>query len=398
MRLKKGKKLSNGEFPIYARITLDGKRVELSTKKTCEENKWDTYRQELKGRSEHARTINHYLMNFKNQVQEKFNELERKGIEVNVDMLKGEITGTSSFDKYLLKVFQENNILIAKETDNYSKSTLGQYATTLDRLEKFIIKEYKQNDIKLNSLNLLFIRKFDIYLKSEFDLKDNTIAKHLKQLKKVIHYAMSMKYIDADPFFGYKIRTLKATRQYLTKEELQRIENHKFRIQRLERVRDIFVFVCYTGLSYSDLKEFTGDKVIIGIDGNKWINYKRAKTGVDAKFPLLTPAQKILDKYVNDPECNTTGLLLPVKSNQRLNSYLSEIAELCEIDKHITMHIARHTFASTITLANNIPIETVSKMLGHTDIKTTQLYAKVIDTKIAEDMKMLEKKLKSKTG
>ncbi|MBN2596915.1 MAG: site-specific integrase [Marinifilaceae bacterium] len=395
--LKASKKNSAGENPIYARVVIDGNRLELSAKKWIDPLKWDKYRQEVKGRSEAARTANQYLTDFTNGIQTAFNMLKETNETVTIKLLKDELQGNSKSEKWLVKVFEENNALSAMEKSKYSDSTLRQYSTTLQRLKEFIAKEYGSSDIKIKVLDQLFIRKFDLFLRLDYAIEDNTVAKYLKQLKKVIHYAMSMKYILHDPFYGYKIKTVKNTRQYLTQEELARIENHHFKIERLERVRDLFIFVCYTGLAYSDLKDLTADQITMGIDGKNWLTYKRNKTGVEAKFPLLTPAQRILDKYANDPECVSNGLLLPVRSNQKLNSYLSEIEDVCGIKKHITMHIGRHTFASSVTLANNIPIETVSKMLGHSDIKTTQIYAKVVDTKVSEDMKKLDEKIR-KTG
>ena len=274
----------------------------------------------------------------------------------------------------MVQVFEMNNSLIKQEEgQKYSRSTIDQYSTTLERLKVFLNKEYDSNDIALSSLDLLFIRRFEIYLKTKYEIVHNTAMKHLKQLKKVIHFAMLIGYMDRDPFFQHKTASKEVNRGYLTTDELSRIENHKFRIRRLEQVCDVFLFVCYTGLSYSDLKLLKPDSLTKGIDGKNWIIYEREKTGVRASIPLLPQAQAIIDKYKSDPECNSDNKLLPIKSNQKLNSYLLEIAELCEIDKHITMHIGRHTFATTVTLTNGVPIETVSKMLGHTSLKTTQI-------------------------
>lgn len=235
-------------------------------------------------------------------------------------------------------------------------------------------------------------------MKTKYSISHNTVMKHLKQLKKVIHFAMLIGFMERDPFFQHKTASKEVSRGYLSIDELSKIENHVFRIKRLEQVRDIFIFVCYTGLAYSDLKLLTRESISKGIDGKNWIIYYREKTGVRASIPLLSQALAIIDKYNDDPECLSGNKLLPIKSNQKLNSYLSEIAELCEIDKHITMHLGRHTFATTVTLTNGVPIETVSKMLGHTSIKTTQIYSKVVDTKISKDMEQLESTLKRKNS
>jgi site-specific recombinase XerD len=217
--------------------------------------------------------------------------------------------------------------------------------------------------------------------------------KYLKQLKKVIHFAMEAGYIGADPFMNYKTAYKDASRDYLTMEELTSIKDKEIKVRRVDRVRDVFVFACYTGIAYGDLKNLTPESVSKGIDGKNWIIYHRGKTGIRASIPLLPPAVEIIEKYKTDPECSADAKLLPVISNQKLNSYLSEIAGLCDIEKRLTTHVARHTFATTVTLSQGVPIETVSKMLGHTSLKTTQIYAKVVDRKIADDMSQLEKKL-----
>lgn len=207
---------------------------------------------------------------------------------------------------------------------------------------------------------------------------------------------MEMGYLDRDPFLTHKTAYKNLTREFLTADELHRIETHTFRIRRLEQVKDVFLFVCYTGLAYSDLKGLTRDNLSKGIDGKTWITYERNKTGIQARIPLLPMAQVLIDKYQDDPECNADNKILPVKSNQKLNSYLTEIAEICDISKNITMHLGRHTFATTVTLTNGVPIETVSKMLGHTSIKTTQIYSKVIDSKISKEMDELSRILERK--
>jgi len=256
--------------------------------------------------------------------------------------------------------------------------------------------EYECKDMVLTKLDLTFIRKFEIYLKTEFKIHHNTVMKHLKQLKKVIHFAMELGYLERDPFLNHKTAYKNVTRDFLTSDELNRYETHTFRIKRLDQVRDVFLFVCYTGLSYSNLKSLSRDNISKGIDGKNWIAYERRKTAVQARIPLLPMAQQLIDKYKDDPECNADNKILPVKSNQKLNSYLSEIAVLCDINKNITMHIGRHTFATTVNLTNGVPIESVSKMLGHTSIKTTQIYSKVIDTKISKEMDDLSRVLENK--
>jgi len=394
--LKKGQVDKKGKIPIYLRITVNGERSEISTNRKIELTQWDKVLQRAKGRSESSRVLNDYLNNLQTQINRDFNSLLENGEQITASLLKDNLAGKNIKHYYLIQVFEMNNSLIKQEEgQKYSRSTIDQYTTTLERLRQFLLQEYACNDIKLSDLDILFIRRFEIFLKTSFEIKHNTVMKHLKQLKKVIHFAMQVGYLDRDPFILHKTASQEVNRGFLNADELRRIETHKFRIRRLEQVRDVFIFVCYTGLSYSDLKLLKPDSLTKGIDGKNWVVYEREKTGVRASIPLLPQAQSILNKYKTDPECNADNKLLPVKSNQKLNTYLSEIAELCEINKHITMHLGRHTFSTTVTLTNGVPIETVSKMLGHTSLKTTQIYAKVVDAKVSEDMNILEQKLSS---
>lgn len=397
--LQKGKENKKGEVPIYLRITVNGKRAELSTNESIIISQWDSGLQRAKGRSEVARTLNDHLDNLKNRVRKEFNSLIEKDEVISADILKDMLTGKYLKHYYLVDIFEKNNKLVELEVGSkYTKDTFVRYQISIERLKAFIQKEYNTTDIKLEDLNHGFIHRYEAFLRTEYDCTHNTVMKYLKHLKKVIHFAMKMGYIERDPFFQYQTAYNEAIRGYLTAEELKSIEAKKFRIPRLERVKDVFVFVCYTGLSYSDLIELTPDSITKGIDGKNWIIYHRKKTGVRASIPLLSPAQAIVEKYRIDSECIAQNQLLPVISNQKLNAYMVEIADLCDISKHVTMHVGRHTFATTVTLTNGVPIETVSKMLGHTSLKTTQIYSKVVDTKISEDMGKIEERLKSKIG
>lgn len=387
-----------GLAPISLRITVNGERAELSTGRKVEPKKWNNKQQRAIGRSEQARTLNDYLDGIETTVRRNYNSLSDSQTEITAEVLRDMLNGKHSKEYTLITVFEKNNKLIKQEEGSkYTRDTIKRYNISIKRLKAFLKKECKANDIRLDDLNHNFMRKYEIFLRTEYKCDHNTVMKYLKHLKKVIHFAMTVEYIDKDPFFQYKTAYKETNRGFLSAEELTRIENKKFRIKRLEQVKDIFLFVCYTGLSYSDLKMLSSDNISKGIDGKNWMTYERKKTGVQARIPLLPMALEIIEKYKNDPQCITENKILPVKSNQKLNAYLSEIAELCEIDKHITMHIGRHTFATTVTLTNDVPIETVSKMLGHTSLRTTQIYSKVVDTKVSNDMQKLEKTLKKKS-
>ncbi len=220
--------------------------------------------------------------------------------------------------------------------------------------------------------------------------------KHLERFKKMINLAIKLEWLPTNPFQRFQLKFDKYDRQYLNDRELKLIEETYFNSDKLEKVKDVFIFACYTGLSYIDIKELRSNQIIKGIDGNDWIYTKRAKTDEIVKIPLLPKAQEIIKKYKNKPEVIVTGLLLPVYSNQKINSYLKDIVKMCGIKKHVTFHVARHTFATTVTLSNGVPIETVSKLLGHSKLSTTQIYARVIETKISEDMQNLMLRIEKK--
>lgn len=392
--LKKGQVDKKGLIPIYLRITVNGERAEISTNRKIELSKWDSVVQQAKGRSESARILNDHLDSQQNHIRKDYNSLIEKGEIISADKLKDMLTGKYLKYYYLVDIFEKNNKLVELEIGSkYTKDTFVRYQISIERLKKFLQKEYNTADIKMDDLNHGFIHRYEAFLRTEYTCDHNTVMKYLKHLKKVIHFAMKMGYIERDPFYQYQTAYNEAIRGYLTADELNRIELKKFRIPRLERVKDVFVFVCYTGLSYSDLVELTPESVTKGIDGKNWIIYHRKKTGVRASIPLLPPALAIIEKYREDPECASKNQLLPVISNQKLNAYMVEIADLCDITKHVTMHVGRHTFATTVTLTNGVPIETVSKMLGHTSLKTTQIYSKVVDTKTSYDMGKVAEKL-----
>ena len=248
-------------------------------------------------------------------------------------------------------------------------------------------------------MNYKFLTDFDLFMRA-YKQKDqkrpceqNTIMKHIERFRKVINMAIRNEWLEGDPFMKFKPTFIKTSRQFLTADELSAIEKKEFNIVRLQYAKDIFVFSCYTGLAYIDVFNLNQKNIVRGIDGGYWLYTSRKKTDVPVDIPLLPAPLAIIEKYKNDPRVLASGKLIPSYSNQKLNSYLGEIADLCEIEKHLTSHIARHTFATTVTLCNGVPMETVSKLLGHISIKTTQIYAKVIEQKVSDDMNKLRKKL-----
>jgi len=278
-------------------------------------------------------------------------------------------------------------------------ATMKHYLVTQRYLSRYVATNYRADDLLLKDLNHGFIQGFDAFLRTQRPkdhhkpLNDNGIKVHLKRLKKMVHLAQDMQWIDRDPFATFKIRMKKIARDFLTEAELRAIENKSFDLERLSLIKDLFIFSCYTGLSYGDLMSLKPTQVVTAVDGDLWIRTAREKTLEPVNLPLLPKAVNLINKYKTNERSLYNGTVFPLLSNQKVNSYLKEIADLCSIHKNLTFHMARHTFATTVTLSNGVPIETVSKMLGHTKVATTQIYARVVERKLKDDMHALKQKL-----
>lgn len=386
------------EQTIYIRIAVDSKRAEFSSKHKVPPKEWDKKRGRVKSSNPQAISINNYLERAKAKLTDivfKANRIDEKVTAEEVKQLfLGKDPQSLSKEKTLLYAFECHNKQMAKEVEigKFVKKTLERYKVTKRKIERFLRKRGVQ-DIKLKELKLGFIKDFELFLMTEYDLQSNTAHKHIRNVKKVINMALGLDWIQVDPFRQFKCQYKNPNREVLTKEEIEAMINKDLKNKRLEQVRDVFIFCCYTGFSYQDLYNFKHDALTRGIDGEYWLSTNRHKTGVKESLPLLPVALDIVMKYQNDERCIKRDKLLPVLTNQCYNAYLKEIASICGINKKITSHIARHTFATTITLANGVPIETVSTMLGHNSIRTTQIYAKVVEQKVSEDMKGLRDKL-----
>ena len=391
--LKKSKASASGTLPIYLRITIDGKRTEISTKRTIEIKKWSIEANKAIGRTEDIRELNVYLDSLVSKVYQCQRDLIQDNKEVTTETLKNKFLGIEEKQVTLINLFKDHNKQVEKLIGNgYSAGTLERYKTVCKHLQEFMKHRYNVSDFRLNKINHKFITDFEFYLKSERECAHNSTIKYIKNFKKIVRIAIANDWIVKDPFLNYKVQLKEVKREFLSEEEMQTMLEKDLHTHRLELVRDIFIFCCYTGLAYSDVKKLSKDSLVIGIDGEKWIKTNRTKTGTRSSIPLLPPAIKILKKYENSPLSVSKGVLLPVLSNQKSNAYLKEIADLCGIKKNLTTHLARHTFATTVTLSNGVGIESVSKMLGHTSIKTTQHYAKILDSKVSDDMAILKQK------
>lgn len=392
---KKAKANRSGLIPIYTRITVSGKRIELSTNRFIKSDQWSQEGNCMKGNSKEACSINKHLDLLRMQITDAEMELIHQKIPVTVETLKNKLLGVSEQKRMLISIFQDHNDKVeALVNQEYAPGTLERYKTSLKHTQEFLQWKFKVSDIEITDIDHAFIMDYDFWLRTVRKCGNNTTVKYIKNFKKIIRLCMANGWLDKDPFLNYKVKLKEVERTCLSQEEIQAIYEKKFVSQRLTQVRDIFLFSCYTGFAYIDVKKLTKSHINIGIDGDKWIFTHRQKTDTSTRVPLLPLAEELISKYENHPQCINSEVLFPVLSNQKMNAYLKEIADVCGINKELTFHIARHTFATTITLSNGVPIESVSKMLGHTNINTTQHYAKVLDRKISDDMNELKKRLR----
>ncbi|MCU4189939.1 site-specific integrase [Flavobacterium sp. HXWNR29] len=390
---KSTKANSNGLLPIYVRLTVDGKRLEFSTKKFVEKSKWSSELSKMKGTTEEARSINSYLDLMKSKVLDAQMELLHRNEALSIENFKNKLIGNEERQRMLVPIFQDHNNkikeLVGKE---YAPGTLERYITSLKHTIEFMQWKYNISDIDITKVDHAFITDYEFWLRSVRNCANNTAVKYIKNFNKIIKICLANDWLDKNPFANYKSKVKEVERVYLSEEEVQSIIEKNFKTERLSLVRDIFLFSCFTGLAYIDVKNLTKSHISYGIDGEKWIFTHRQKTESASKIPILPVTQMIIDKYENHPQSNNQEKLLPILSNQKMNAYLKEIAAVCELEKELTFHIARHTFATTVTLTNGVPIESVSKMLGHKNLRTTQHYAKVLDRKVSDDMKILKDK------
>lgn len=385
----------SGKALIYLRITVDGKRNELSIKRRIKPSRWNSSSGKPIGHGFDEKELTRYISEIRTNMYRIHEKLVSNRKPFTSEMIKNIYQNKGENDKTLLKIFQEHNeqmeSLIGKD---YSAGCYKRYVRTKNHIANFIKKEYRRKDIFLGEVNLEFINRFEYYLKVKNIGSHNTITKYITNLKKIIRIAYANDWISKDPFFHWKAKWKAIEREFLSELEIKLLMEKQISITRLDQVRDIFLFCCFTGLAYADVKKLSHDNIIIAVEGDRWIKIRRSKTDTRSSIPLLPIAESILSKYEKYSEKLNSTRLLPVISNQRMNGYLKEIASICDIKKNLTFHLARHTFATTVTLTNGVPIESVSKMLGHRSLKTTQIYAKVIDTKLRNDMQVLRNKFK----
>ncbi len=381
-RVKTNKK---GVAPIMIRITIDGKRLNISTNIEIEEKYWDQNHQSIKGNSDLIDKYNQYLVYLKSKVWEAQNECLKNDTPITLDFIRNKIKGTESNSYSLLETFDYQITHLKNRVGiDISASTVKKYETCKRKVQSFLDTEKSRSDILLHELNHQFIFEFDAFMRTKEGLQNNGVVKNIQQLKTVIKIALLNDWLNKDPFVKYQGRIIESKRTFLTDEELKRLELIEIKNDKLQRVRDVYIFSCYTGLAFSDVAKLN-EEHFQRINNQNWIILDRTKTKNQSTIPLLPKAVAILDKY----STLKSGNLLPIISSQNTNKYLKELAIITGINKKLSFHSARHTFASTVTLNQGVDIMTVSAMLGHRTLKSTQIYSKVNLNKIAGDTKKL---------
>lgn len=384
--LKKGSERKDGQVMIMARITIDGNIAQFSTKQCILPTSWNVKSGKVKGRD--AGRVNALLEDIRSSLNKIYHDQQRDKRYVTAETVKTEFLGYSIKHETILTLFKEHNDNIKKQIGiTIIKPTYQKYEVTRRHLAEFILSEYKLSDVPIRDIDHEFITGFELFLRTECKCCHNTTVKFLQFFKRIIIIARNKGQLRTNPFADYKIRLEEVDKGNLTIGEIVLILQKKMVSKRLEQVRDLFIFSCFTGLAYIDVMNLKAENIRENFDGRLWIMTKRQKTNVKVNVPLLAIPKMILDKYEGElPQ----GKLLPVISNQKLNAYLKEIGDVCGIQKKLTFHLARHTFATALTMEKGIPLDTVSKMLGHRRIETTRIYARTTEMKISNDMNGLD--------
>ena len=395
--IRKNKIKSNGKAPIYLRVTVDEKRKEISTKKEVAPEKWCVNRQRVKGNGREVQVINNYLDQIQREVLEAETQILKEGEEVTAEGIKTKMIGEEEPKVYLIDFF-EDYLRKMKELigNGFAENTYKRYRTCLKHLKAFVQQEFSSENIALDELDLAFVRNFQHFLKTkDKPCSHNSALKYIDHFRKVINVALDHELTSSNPFKRFNSKYETTDPEYLNGEELRAIEKKSMPVDRVGRVKDVFLFCCYTGLAFTDVEKLTKEDVEVDKNGDQWLVVARQKTKEPSIIMLLPVPLSIIEKYKDDPE-TSSGNLLPVISNQKTNAYLKEIAQLCGINKNITFHMARHTFGTTVSLENDVPMDTVQKIMGHKDIRSTMLYARVTRRKVGKDLERLRENLSEK--
>ena len=389
-------KEKDGKAPVFVGITVNGQKVLMVLQQKVTVKCWDMKKGMGKSNTAEGREMNTYLEQVRQSIGDCYKDLQVQRKLITAELIKAAFLRTGSDEHTLAEIAAYHNEM---EAGQLAQGTMKNYYTTQKYITEFVAKQYKRKEFFLSELNYKFIQDFEIFLRKhqpadhQKPLTNNGIMKHLERFRKMVNLAFRLDWIHRDPFEKFQLKFNRVEKEFLTTHELAALESKEIRLPRLSMVRDIFVFCCYTGLAFVDVTNLKPANICKGEDGGLWIKTYRQKTTIPVNVPILKQAQRIMDKYQNNIRATANGTIFPVLSNQKMNSYLKELAEICEITKVLTFHIARHTFATTVTLLNGVPMETVSKLLGHTTMRSTQVYAKVIEKKVSADMALLNERL-----
>lgn len=392
--LKKTRLLKNGEASVCMRITVNGTRVENNIRKSIDPALWSQAKETARGKSRRACDLNSYIEEARIKLYQIFCELEQQNRSVTAHLLQELFFGQKKPEEVrtLLGTMQEHNDQCrALVGTDYALITVRRYESCRRYLAELIRQRYGKEDLPLAEVNGELVRAFAFYLKTEKGCQQNTVIRYMKCLKKITNLARANDWMAKDPFLGIRFHEKEVVREFLTMDELQTIYRKEFPLERLTLVRDVFIFAAFTGLAFIDVQQLAPEHIVRDNNGNLWIRKPRQKTKNMCNIPLLDIPQEILRKYADHPTCRKKGVLLPVPCNQKMNSYLKEIADICMIRKNLTTHCARHSYATSVCLANGVSLENVAKMLGHSNIKMTQHYARVLDSSILRDMMQVER-------
>lgn len=379
---------------VYFRITVDGIPKEASTRRKWDSERWNQKTERATGTKEDAKSLNFFLDSLTAKIHEIKSEIMYSGKPITSHKIMDHVMGRITPRARVLEEFQKHNDEMKALIGNgYTDATLERFNITKNHVTAFIKSKYNTGDLEFADLNFEFIKDFEFYLRTVRKCANNTTLKYISNFKKIVIRAIDKEIISKDPFKNFKGKKTKIVKKPISAKELAELERRVFSTDRLSTVRDIFVFQCYTGLAYIDAFQLQKADIKDGVDGNQWILSERQKTNSTARIPLLPKAIKILEKYRDHPICIERGTVLPVSSNQKMNEYLKEIATLCDFPFTLNTHMARRTFGSTVTLNNNVPINVVKEMLGHSSVKQTESYAITEQATIGREMTLLDKKL-----
>ena len=389
--LKRNAPKKNGLIPVMCRITVNGKISQFSCKLDVEEKTWNIELGRVSGRSTVAQETNRMLDKIRVGINKAYQDICDKDNYVTAEKVRNVFLGMGMNHETLLAVFRQHNEDYEKQVGKIkSLRSYWKYCIVYKHLEEFIKQRYKVSDIALKELAPAFITDFELFLRTEKNHCNNTVWSYMMPFRSIIFMAINNGWLQRDPFYAYSITKEETKRGFLSKEEINLLIKGTFKKPSYTLIRDLFIFCTFTGLSWTDMANLTKENLQTSFDGHLWIKTNRQKTGTESNIRLLDVAKHIIEKYDGMTDDNK---LLPVPCYVNCKNSIKVIAKKCGIEKNVTWHMSRHTYATTVCLSNDVPIETLSKMLGHRSIRTTQIYAKITAEKVSRDMEKLSKQI-----